>query len=577
MPGAGGAEFGLESGGTAMVLRKIRLGFCQGRLAGIALPAVVVETGLGVFQLPFQAREVVGQSLDFLLPGEHAGFLIGSPGNPDPARPDPHTMGRRHGFVGGQARAHAQGLGERVRRAHAGKNGSQRPGGIDLFRQGAGAAMGCFGASGSTCIEQCQPALGELIQGGSVLLQGIHANRFQMETQYHLHGPGPIVVHMQLLGEPGMFTEAGAAQPLHYRARALAESILLQRLKRGQPPAQCLLTFPGRVQGIAGFPFALTCPLQLFLAGRDRALQHQCVPLGALEFGAVLERTALQLLTGQILLLRAQALAALLQLRHGLYQVLDAGRLRIAHARRLRGLLAPGLPVRLPGMHGLFAGPKGQPGFGSLRLLPGEFRLQGLKLGTQLSEAPLLGIQVLTGAAQALFFGGKIFLQLLALAAQVLNRFFTPGDAGLGIEHPPINLVEGFGDGALVAAAFLELRFHPPLLGEAGLQRGFLGGHGLRLVPVFGIEPPPAQRQQLGFQIPLFLLEHLVLLGHGRLAFEMGKALAQLVAQIRKPVQIFRCIAHAAFGFPAALLVLGNPGRFLEKIPEFLRACLDQA
>ena len=317
--------------------------------------------------------------------------------------------------------------------------------------------------------------------------------------------------------------------------------------------------------------------MQLLLTGRHGTLQLQGEPLGPLELRALLAGAALQLLPGQFRLLGAKSLTAIFQLRHGLHQMLDTGGFRIAQPRRLRGRLAPALPVRLPGVHGLFVAAKIQTGLGRLRLLTGELRLQGLELGGQLSQATLLRVQMRPGAPQALLLGGEVFPLLLALPAQVLNDFFTPGDGGLGVENAPIDLVEGVGHRRLIAAPLLEIRLHPPLLGETGLQGRLLGRDGLALAPILGIQAPPAQRQQLGLEVALLLLEHLVLFGHGGLTFEVCQALAKLLAQIPKPFQIFPRTAHAAFGFPAALLVFGDPGRFLEKFSELFRACLDEA
>ena len=117
--------------------------------------------------------------------------------------------------MGCQTPAHAEGLGQRFRRTHAGEHGCQRPRGIDLVCQGTGAAVGRrFGGIarlGGACGEQRQPALGELIQGVGILLQGIHAHGFEAEIQHHLHGRGPASVHMELLGEPGMLVETRVA------------------------------------------------------------------------------------------------------------------------------------------------------------------------------------------------------------------------------------------------------------------------------------------------------------------------------------------------------------------------------
>jgi len=46
------------------------------------------------------------------------------------------------------------------------------------------------------------------------------------------------------------------------------------------------------------------------------------------------------------------------------------------------------------------------------------------------------------------------------------------------------------------------------------------------------VERDPTQRQELGAQLALLLLEHLVLLGHGGLALQMLKPFGELLTQI---------------------------------------------
>ncbi len=301
------------------------------------------------------------------------------------------------------------------------------------------------------------------------MLQAVHANGLETEVQHHLHGARPLGIHVELLGKPRLLGETGLAQPLHDHPRALAERVLLQRLQRRESSAEALLTFARLVQGVRRCPLHVAGAVELLLAGSDGALELYQVALGALDLGALLVGAALERLGGQTGLLAAQPIAALLELRHGLHQVLDTRGLGIAHACRLRSLLAPRLPVRLPGVHGLLAGAKPDTRLGGIGVQPLELRLEPPELAAQLARARRLRLQVHARALQALLLGGQVLPLLLALAAQVLDGLLAARNGGLGVEHAPVDLVERLGNGTLVRARLLELRLDAPLLREAGL------------------------------------------------------------------------------------------------------------
>ena len=147
-------------------------------------------------------------------------------------------------------------------------------------------------------------------------------------------------MHLQLLGEPRALGEAGLLQPLHHRARALAERVLLQRLQGGEPTAQGLLALAGGVQGVRRLPLTVPGPLELLAAGGQGPLQLHAAPLALLELRPLADRVPLQGLSRQLRLLATQTVQALLELSHGLNQVLDARGFRVPHAGGLGGLLA---------------------------------------------------------------------------------------------------------------------------------------------------------------------------------------------------------------------------------------------
>jgi hypothetical protein len=73
------------------------------------------------------------------------------------------------------------------------------------------------------------------------------------------------------------------------------------------------------------------------------------------------------------------------------------------------------------------------------------------------------------------------------------------------------------------------------------------------------------------------VLEALVFLRRGGLAFQVQQLLGDLLAQIVKPVQVFAGVADPGLGLAAALLVLGDAGGLLQEEPQILGPRLDEA
>ena len=73
------------------------------------------------------------------------------------------------------------------------------------------------------------------------------------------------------------------------------------------------------------------------------------------------------------------------------------------------------------------------------------------------------------------------------------------------------------------------------------------------------------QRQQLGRQPPLLLLESLVAARGGGLPLQMPDLLFDLVAQILQTLEILAGVGDAALGLLAALLVTRDAGRLLDE------------
>src|SRR3954468_20975073 len=84
-----------------------------------------------------------------------------------------------------------------------------------------------------------------------------------------------------------------------------------------------------------------------------------------------------------------------------------------------------------------------------------------------------------------------------------------------------------------------------------------------------------AQRLQLRFLFLLLGLVALPALGGARLALQMRELLLDFVAHVAHAIEVLARRLDAAFGFLAALLVLGDAGRLLQMIAKLLGCRLD--
>ena len=91
-----------------------------------------------------------------------------------------------------------------------------------------------------------------------------------------------------------------------------------------------------------------------------------------------------------------------------------------------------------------------------------------------------------------------------------------------------------------------------------------------------GVQGLPAQHRQLGLFLALFLFVGFVLFRRLSLTLKVLQLPAKFVPKIRQAFQVLLGPADAAFGFLAALLVLGDTRRFLDIHPQLFRLGLDQ-
>ncbi len=114
------------------------------------------------------------------------------------------------------------------------------------------------------------------------------------------------------------------------------------------------------------------------------------------------------------------------------------------------------------------------------------------------------------------------------------------------------------------------------LLGHQGLEGHFLvADHRLALPQPF-VQGAPTQRRQGRLELALARLVFLVLLGCLGLPVQPFELALQLLAQIGQARQVFLGTPNTVLGLAAALLVLGDAGRFLDEVAQLLGLGLDQ-
>ncbi len=153
---------------------------------------------------------------------------------------------------------------------------------------------------------------------------------------------------------------------------------------------------------------------------------------------------------------------------------------------------------------------------------------------------------------------------------------FQPGDAGGGLEKLLLVTLQHIGQLVMLFAGLLQ-----PGLALAHAEHVFLDGnfqlaHPAFLMRLLGTQGAPTQQRQLAFEAILLLFEFLIAFGGFGLAFEALQLLVQLVADVVQSLQVLLGPAHAVFGFPATLLVLGDTGSLFEGGTQVVGARFDE-
>src|SRR5690606_11932640 len=109
-----------------------------------------------------------------------------------------------------------------------------------------------------------------------------------------------------------------------------------------------------------------------------------------------------------------------------------------------------------------------------------------------------------------------------------------------------------------------------------GFQRHFQAAHLLLALSGQLIQPLPAQRLQLGFEVALFGLPGSIPFRCLSLAVQVAQLALQLFAQVSQSFKILMGAADAVLGLAAPLLVLGDARRFLDEQPQLIGLGLDE-
>lgn len=114
------------------------------------------------------------------------------------------------------------------------------------------------------------------------------------------------------------------------------------------------------------------------------------------------------------------------------------------------------------------------------------------------------------------------------------------------------------------------------LLGHQRFEADFLGADDRFALAHLIVQGLPAQGRQLRLELAFFALVFLVFLGRLGLAMQALQLALQLFAQVGQASEVFVGTADAVFGLAAALLVLGDAGRFFDKVTQVFGLGFDQ-
>jgi hypothetical protein len=170
----------------------------------------------------------------------------------------------------------------------------------------------------------------------------------------------------------------------------------------------------------------------------------------------------------------------------------------------------------------------------------------------------------------------QVILQLATALLLVLDGLlYTRHFRAQGV-IPGLHPVEFVGAVRVLDPVLLDSGVHLLVIGVHRLQLDLQLADSLARGADFGIQLLPLKGQQLRLQFPLLVLVLAVFLRRLGLALQVLQLALQFLSQVGESLEVFQGAAHAALGFLATLLVLGDARGLLDKDPQLLRLGLDQ-
>ena len=164
-----------------------------------------------------------------------------------------------------------------------------------------------------------------------------------------------------------------------------------------------------------------------------------------------------------------------------------------------------------------------------------------------------------------------------AQLAGVLDRLLAARGLGADLVAHRLHGGERLGLARVVRAALLDRGLGGAQAGDRGLERDVALARALRARDGLAVEVLELEREQLGPELALLLLQRLVAArGHG-LALQVADLLVELLAQVVQAIEVLAGVRDAALGLAAPLLVLGDAGRLLEEGAHVVGLGLDEA
>src|SRR3990167_8806513 len=170
----------------------------------------------------------------------------------------------------------------------------------------------------------------------------------------------------------------------------------------------------------------------------------------------------------------------------------------------------------------------------------------------------------------------KVILQLAQTLLAVLDALLNTRDIAAHRVETALHQVETLAQLMVAIAQAFDARIGVALLGDQGFEADFLIADHRLAATYLLVQRLPTQCGELSLELTLLGLVFLILLRRLGLAMQTVELAFQLFTQVGQTRQVFMGAADAVLGFAAALLVLGDAGRFLDKVTQVFRLGFDQ-